>query len=463
MLKEGQEEGPSNLFGVVYERFAAAINGQGFNKLNKKENWLKLYGVVLFRSLNYDKQLFEEMFLGRDGYLSLFKPQNSVGLMWKLTLLILGGHSVRCFNIFGKDEMIASRFHFFGMTPNENGKIFCADKAREGEDGADGVDDVKSDDASLLKLLNKPVHMHVILPKKEPNGKLFYESLIQEQLSAAKEMASGTYTLDSVYQLFLMSVSNVTMVPPEYSFQKKKMERLFNLYPEEKMKYHDLKPGDKKKGGGKKENIKKNNFYLNWYIFHILYTMYFKIHECATEQYSDPTVFKNQFTSRKVLCKEDLASGGDFARACMRKYISSSGVSKSHNRKIAHPKFYWLFIKMISYAMCYWCMRDRNEMQDDLVSDEEEDEVDEEDDDEIKNLFGKSSIFSQKGVPLLFNILYRTKLKKILYSSAIGGEGCEDGGGGFSLEDVEKLGIMVRRKKRFCACICIYAHASLYA
>ena len=122
-----------------------------------------------------------------------------------------------------------------------------------------------------------------------------------------------------------------------------------------------------------------------------------------------------------------------FATECMTRYLNKTGSAWCVNRELGNIKFFWLFPKLISYANHYWKVNNRFSLRN-FINESTETSNDM---DIVTNdkMVVPKSLIEQRGVPLLLNVLYETKLKMIKF----------DEDNNFVLHDVEDEGIMVRK------------------
>ena len=389
----------------------------------------------MYRALGHDKLIFKRMFLGIEGFESLFKPKNFVGLMWKMTMLLLGKHGVRSCHLFGKEDMIASRFRFFGMKPEENAKVVFGDKEVNGS----AITNDSIGDMSFLKLLSRPAQVRIVLPtvEKPEDSCTFYESLIQDSLKSFKEMTVSNFTLDSLYAQFLGTYSEVTMVPTEYVFQRHLVKDMLDRDPELWDKYFSLKNASR----GHPSFLKAGpHAKLDWDVMHLTFTLYKKLYEDASRS-CEPDVLRSRFlqgNNNDSWRDQDLKSSEIFAKACLKKYMSKAGACWKVNRFL-YFSFHYVFIRMMTYAICYWVMKDseRENGASSLIS------RDMAADGSDRTIVSRA-MFLQKGLPLLQRVLYKTRLEILEFvSETKDSENPSCTRRKYDLVELEKPGILV--------------------
>jgi len=430
------KEGPKNFFSLIFLSFKAFIIKSFLNNLETKEYWLRLYGMILYRVLDEKDpvkkdDLFRKMFIGEEGFRSIFKPRSNVGLMWKMTLLCLGYQKVCFLHLFGNEDVMASRFHFFQMHPNKNIKIYPSE-----------LEESCSESEDFVWLLNTMTYVTILHPKEEEVGKKasFYNSVMQKKLEQACEMANSNSSIDGIYYQLFLYFSDITMIPSDYIYNYKKIKHLTQNDPILKIKYAKMKKTKQGKNPGFGKNQKS---YLGWSVENAMYKIFSKIH-FFLKTCKDPYVFFNQFD--KTFDQNHMTAINDrdaFATECMTRYLNKTGSAWCVNRELGNIKFFWLFPKLISYANHYWKVNNRCSLRTFIEeSTENRNDMDIVTNDET---VVPKSLIEQHGVPLLLNVLYGTKLKMIKY----------DKDNNFVLHDVEDEGIMVRKnviiikKKRF--------------
>ena len=152
------------------------------------------------------------------------------------------------------------------------------------------------------------------------------------------------------------------------------------------------------------------------------------LHFAASRGHSDTVSFISTQNYINAINDRDL-----FATECMTRYLNKTGSAWCVNRELGNIKFFWLFPKLISYANHYWKVSDKCSLRTFInKSTETSNDMDIVTNDET---VVPKSLIEQRGVPLLLNVLYGTKLKMIKY----------DKDNNFVLHDVKDDGIMVRK------------------
>ena len=407
-MPNDQDKDNCDFFGLIYAEFGHVI-GSKFQNLNHKSHWLKLYGVILYRVLGHKKDLFKRMFLGVEGFHPLFKPQNFVDLIWKLNLLCLGWQKVRCFHLAGKENTMASRFHFFGMKPNKQLKVFLNDNKEDSCD-KDDFQNQELDQKGIFDLATLSGQFTVITAEKRTTSKSFFEALIQKKFKAMMDGTQRSFTLDTLYFEFLRDIETMTMLPPEYEFQRVKFDEMFRADEELFTKYDKMiqkSTNSKKKPDSKRDEknpILTPNKLFTWWLKHVTVKTYINLHANALKC-SDPSFFLKQF--ERILDNYSVTALREnpelFASLCL-KHVSSKNVSfRAVNRSCAGPKLFFKLPFFTIYAQSDWVMREFNRAA--LHMNNREHEAD--------GTFADSRIFCLKGISLLRKILYQTKLMKV--------------------------------------------------
>ena len=304
--------------------------------------------------------------------------------------------------------------------------MFLDTNLQDGSD-EDDPDNQRVSQRDIPNLASTSSQFIVLTHVQRTINRSFFEGLIQLKFKAMTDSIRRNFTLDSVFPAFLKENQAMTMLPPEYSFQEHKFVELLENCSDLKEKYFKLKTGKKDKKDYSNP-LKSNNDSFAWWLMHATFFIYKKIYRFAMS-YSDPKCFLKQFYTNIPSLPCNFGEEVDvFASFCLKYYMKNADCTRSVNRRLGGPKFFFRLSRFVTYVQCDWKMKQLDSIPQ-LANNQDQEEA---------ATIGDSRIFHQYGIESLHNILYKTKLMK----ADLDEKGCHT----FGYEDLVKIeqpGIMV--------------------
>ena len=339
---------------------SATVDGSFMNM----KTMLELYLVYLFRVCDKDEAKFRSMIQGCDERRAyIFRPKTYSALFWKMILVTLGKHNLRCFHPIGHEFTIGARFLCMNLKPpNDEDRIYL-----DGYNRAMSIPGLKQEKINETFQRN---HFFKILTFSGGNLNKFV--MEQETESFQKDVFDQAVlpsktVLDYFFNNYLL---NKTMVPFEYVFAYKPYKDIFDSEEESDTAFVN-KFWLKKTKDDKERSLTPSNAFQWWIRF------------CVSRLYSDAiSSFAGKSLSPEGFiagCSLNYGSIGDisgtkeekFGLIMLGKAIGGgSGAIWNHIPNV-HPAIFVLLSRMSFMALSgYWKMKDEKFEVNTLMSSE---------------------------------------------------------------------------------------------
>ena len=378
--------------------------------------WLFQYLVFLYRACGKDETKFRLMIDGSDNSRAyIFRPNTFNSLYWKMNLVTLGKHHIRCVYPINWHYVVSCRFILLNLKPHNSGKVRMS---RDKDDlGLPGVGQ-----GNILDLLNKTHFIKTQTSSSEQEWKVMTKegrkSLLQGFKSSMMEEAKKSFINIFVTKTMI----DKTFVPCDYKFVNDVYKQLLGS---EETEHVELV---QKYLLGTNLSHKGPIQEFHWWLRFSLCALYSDFYSLFERDNRPVEAFLTEcnFHRDVELSPDDPDIKEKFSLALLKKVTGHSGGAAWTQAPKVGPRLENNLFRMLFMASSgYWKMRNTN-FEENALNEKKSNPAGT-DTHEHFFPYAPSDQFEQLGIPLLRDVLYKSKFTMLVDEDRVDHVDVEEG------------------------------------